>query len=41
MKLAFIKNLKNNSICLKIFINLLVIKYKKNTKRFIKGFKNV
>jgi hypothetical protein len=40
MKLIFIKNLKNNSICLKIFNHLLIIKYKKNTKSFIKDFKN-
>jgi hypothetical protein len=40
MKLIFNKNLKNNSICLKIFNHLLIIKYKKNTKSFIKDFKN-
>ena len=40
MKLIFIMNLKNNSICLKIFNHLLIIKYKKNTKSFIKDFKN-
>ena len=40
MKLIFIKNLKNNSICFKIFNHLLIIKYKKNTKSFIKDFKN-
>jgi hypothetical protein len=29
MKLVFIKNLKNNIICERIFYHLLVIKYKK------------
>ena len=41
MKLVFIKNLKNNIICERIFNHLLVMKYKKNSKSFIKDFKNV
>jgi hypothetical protein len=41
MKLVFIKNLKNNIICERIFNHLLVMKYKNNSKSFIKDFKNV
>ena len=43
MKLIFVKNLKNNIICQNIFNYLLSAKYKnkKNTKSFIKDFKNV
>ena len=39
MKLVFIKNLKNNIICERIFNHLLVLKYKKNSKSFIRDFK--
>ena len=43
MKLIFVKNLKNNIICNKIFGYLLLAKYKdkSTTKSFIKDFKNV
>jgi hypothetical protein len=41
MKLVFIKNLKNNIICERIFSHLLVLKYKKNSKSFIRDFKYV
>ena len=43
MKLIFVKNLKNNFICKKIFEYLLIANYKdkSSTKSFIKDFKNV
>ena len=41
MKLIFVKNLKNNSICQRIFNNLLNVKHKDNTKSFIKEFKDI
>jgi hypothetical protein len=43
MKLIFVKNLKNNFICKKIFEYLLISNYKdkSSTKSFIKDFKNV
>ncbi len=41
MKLIFVKNLNNNSLCKKIFNYLLSSKFKNNTKSFIKEFMNV
>ena len=41
MKLVFIKNLENNIICQRIFNHILVLNCKKNSKSFIRGFKNV
>ena len=38
MKLVFIKNLKNNSICTRIFDYLLISNYRSNTISFIKDF---
>ena len=41
MKLIFIKNLKNNIICLKIFNYLLDADYKNNTNSFIRDFRSI
>ncbi len=41
MKLIFVKNLKNNSICYRIFNYLLYSDYKNNTCSFIKEFKTI
>ena len=38
MKLIFVKNLKNNKICERIFNHLLANNHKNNTKSFIKDF---
>ena len=40
MKFIFVKNLKNNQICSKIFEYLKTENYKDSTKSFIKYFKN-
>ena len=40
MKLIFVKNLRNSKICKTIFNHLLNSNYKKNTKSFIKSFRN-
>jgi hypothetical protein len=41
MKLVFIKNLKNNTICSRIFDYLLISNYKSNTMSFIKDFDTI
>ena len=40
MKFIFVKNLKNNQICSKIFEYLKTENYKDSTKSFIKDLKN-
>ena len=40
MKFIFVKNLKNNQICNKIFEYLRTAKYKDSTQSFIKDFNN-
>jgi hypothetical protein len=41
MKLIFVKNLENNSICSRIFYHLLNSVYKNNTSSFIKELKTI
>lgn len=41
MKLVFIKNLTNNTLCLRIFNSLLLTKYNNNSISFIKYFKDI
>ena len=41
MKLIFVKNLRNSNICVNMFNQLLNSNYKKNTKSFIKTFRDI
>ena len=41
MKLIFVKNVKNNSICNDIFKYILNANFKNNTKSFIKDFVSI